>query len=112
MNEIGRKPAHTVTELASARQHQENPKTRPTIMERAVEGKGESECAWKSFVAHCNSSTSIAILRASEILCREFCVVGDVTFLFGASFEWACAFFCGIIRVYYSVFCNASCAPK
>ena len=25
MNEIGRKPAHTVTELASARQHQENP---------------------------------------------------------------------------------------
>ena len=25
MNEISRKPAHTVTELASARQHQENP---------------------------------------------------------------------------------------
>ena len=36
MNEIGRKPARTVTELASARQHQE---TRPAIMERAVEGK-------------------------------------------------------------------------
>ena len=26
MNEISRKPAHTVAELASARQHQENPK--------------------------------------------------------------------------------------
>ena len=41
MNEISRKPAHTVTELASARQHQEKSsffKTRPTIMERAVEG--------------------------------------------------------------------------
>jgi hypothetical protein len=25
MNEISRKPAHTVAELASARQHQENP---------------------------------------------------------------------------------------
>ena len=25
MNEICRKPAHTVTELASAREHQENP---------------------------------------------------------------------------------------
>jgi len=25
MNEISRKPAHTVTELTSARQHQENP---------------------------------------------------------------------------------------
>ena len=35
MNEISRKPAHTVTDLASARQHQEN---WPTIMERAVEG--------------------------------------------------------------------------
>ena len=31
-----RKPAHTVAELASARQHQEN---RPTIMERAVGNK-------------------------------------------------------------------------
>ena len=37
MNEIGRKPAHTVIELASARQHQK--KNWPTIMERAVEGK-------------------------------------------------------------------------
>jgi hypothetical protein len=36
MNETSRKPAHAVTELASARQHQE---TRPTIMDRAVEGK-------------------------------------------------------------------------
>ena len=31
MNEIGRKPAHTVAELASARQHQEN---WPTIMKQ------------------------------------------------------------------------------
>ena len=48
MNEISRKPAHTVTELASARQHQENPKTRPTIMERAVEGSkaGRGECGF------------------------------------------------------------------
>ena len=35
MNEFNRKPAYTVTELASARQHQKN---WPTIMERAVEG--------------------------------------------------------------------------
>ena len=35
MNEIGRKPAQTVAELASARQHQVN---WPTFMERAVEG--------------------------------------------------------------------------
>ena len=34
--EISRNPAHTVIELASARQHQE--KNWPTIMERAVEG--------------------------------------------------------------------------
>ena len=34
MNEISRKPARIVTELASARQHQEN---WPTIMEREVE---------------------------------------------------------------------------
>ena len=39
MNEIGRKPAHTVAELASARQHQEK-ENWPTIMERAVEGMG------------------------------------------------------------------------
>ena len=39
MNEISRKPAHIVTELTSARQHQENPgENWPTIMERAVEG--------------------------------------------------------------------------
>ena len=40
MNEISRKPAQTVTvtELASARQHQEKRKNWPTIMERAVEG--------------------------------------------------------------------------
>ena len=37
MHEISRKPAHTVAELASARQHQEN---WPIIMERAVEGNG------------------------------------------------------------------------
>ena len=44
MNEISRKPAHTVTELASARQHQE---TRPTIMERAVEGNaGRGGCGF------------------------------------------------------------------
>ena len=36
MNEKSRKPAQTVAELASARQH---PKKWPTIMERAVEGK-------------------------------------------------------------------------
>ena len=36
MNEIGRKLAHTVAELASARQHQENWPT--IIMERAVRG--------------------------------------------------------------------------
>ena len=35
MNEFNRKPAYTVTELASGRQHQKN---WPTIMERAVEG--------------------------------------------------------------------------
>ena len=47
MNEISRKPAHTVAELASARQHQENPKTRPTIMERAVEGNtSRGECGF------------------------------------------------------------------
>ena len=39
MNEISRKPAHIETELASARQHQENPADHHTIMERAVEGK-------------------------------------------------------------------------
>ena len=37
MNKIGRKPAHTVAELASARQHQGN---WPAVMERAVEGIG------------------------------------------------------------------------
>ena len=43
MNEIGRKPARTVTELASARQHQKN---WPAIMiERAVEG-GATGTAW------------------------------------------------------------------
>ena len=30
MNEISRKPAHTVAELASARQHQEKPENWPT----------------------------------------------------------------------------------
>ena len=33
-----RTAAHTVTELASARQHQEKRKNWPTIMERAAEG--------------------------------------------------------------------------
>ena len=49
MNEISRKPAHTVTELASARQPRavSTRKTRPTIMERAVEGKaGRGECGF------------------------------------------------------------------
>ena len=45
MKEIGLKPAHTVAELASARQHQ--PKNWPTIMERAVEGMaGRGECGF------------------------------------------------------------------
>ena len=52
MDEISRKPARTVPELASARQHQENPKTRPTIMERAVEGN-----PYKS------NSPGVAVLR-------------------------------------------------
>ena len=54
MNEIGRKAAHTVTELASVRQNQVN---WPIIMERAVEGIGAGSfwlglspralvCAW------------------------------------------------------------------
>ena len=38
LNEMSLKPAHTVAELASARQHQQ---ARPTIMERAVEGKAK-----------------------------------------------------------------------
>ena len=38
MNEISRKPAHTVAELASARQHQEN--SADYHLERAVKGKG------------------------------------------------------------------------
>ena len=42
MNQIGRKPAHTVAELASARRHQEN---WPAIMKRAV----GSRCAWVSW---------------------------------------------------------------
>ena len=45
MNEIGPKPAHTVTELASARQHQEKPGRPSWIMERAVEGIGSFLCA-------------------------------------------------------------------
>ena len=40
MNKINRKPAQTVAELASARQHQKN---WPTIMERAVEGATSSD---------------------------------------------------------------------
>jgi len=45
MKEIGLKPARTVAELASARQHQS--KNRPTIMERAVEGMaGRGECGF------------------------------------------------------------------
>ena len=44
VNEISRKPAHTVAELESAFQHQEN---WPTIMERAVEGTaGRGECGF------------------------------------------------------------------
>ena len=39
MNEFNRKLAYTVTDLASARQHQKN---WPTIMERAVEGGQEA----------------------------------------------------------------------
>jgi len=38
LNEMSLKPAHTVAELASARQHQQ---ARPTIIERAVEGKAK-----------------------------------------------------------------------
>ena len=41
MNEIGRKPAHTVAEMASTHQHQE--KNWPAIMERAMEGLSETE---------------------------------------------------------------------
>ena len=37
----------------------------------------------------------------------KFCVV-EVNFLFGASFEWACAFFCEIIRI-CNVMCNVPC---
>ena len=45
MNKVSRKPACTVAELASARQHQE--KNWPAIMERAVEGKaGRGECGF------------------------------------------------------------------
>ena len=46
MNDISRKPARTVAELASARQHrqhQEPGKPWPAIMERAVEGKQEED---------------------------------------------------------------------
>ena len=44
MNDISRKPAHTVAELASARQHHKNG---PAIMERAVEGEaGREECGF------------------------------------------------------------------
>ena len=39
MNEISRQPDHTVAELASARAPVSTRKTRPTIMERGVEGK-------------------------------------------------------------------------
>ena len=41
MNDISRKPAHTVAELASARQpvSTRKTKTQPAIMERAVKGK-------------------------------------------------------------------------
>ena len=38
MHKISRKPAHTVTELTSARQHQGKRKKWPIIMERTVEG--------------------------------------------------------------------------
>ena len=38
MNEISHKPAQTVSELASARQHVSAPETWPTIMKRTVEG--------------------------------------------------------------------------
>ena len=49
MNEISRKPAHTVAELTSARQHQEN---WPTIMERAVEGA----ISWRALAIELSSA--------------------------------------------------------
>jgi len=49
MNEISRKPAHTVTELASGKRpsalHVSTRKTRPAIMERAVEGNAEKKAS-------------------------------------------------------------------